>query len=149
MAHHAASADARVGTGIPELDDILHGGLVAGGAYLIRGGPGRGKTTLGMHFLATAPDDEPALFIGFQEAEPQLRANAAAIGLDLSRAHVLSLMPDEHFFAGAEGYDIFSAADVEAEPLADAVVEAVERTAPRRVFVDSITQLRFLSADVF
>ncbi|HEU0035134.1 MAG TPA: ATPase domain-containing protein [Kofleriaceae bacterium] len=37
----------RVSTGIPGLDTLLGGGLVAGGVYLVMGRPGTGKTTLG------------------------------------------------------------------------------------------------------
>ena len=37
----------RISTGVPGLDVLLGGGLVAGGVYLIMGRPGTGKTTLG------------------------------------------------------------------------------------------------------
>jgi circadian clock protein KaiC len=37
----------RTPTGIPGLDAVLRGGLVAGGTYLVMGRPGTGKTTLG------------------------------------------------------------------------------------------------------
>src|SRR5690606_7573888 len=94
-------------------------------------------------------DRRPTLFIGFQEGEEQLKANAGTLGIDVSGINFLSLAPDEHFFADAESYDIFSAADVEAEPLAAAVTESVERVAPKRVFIDSMTQLRYLSPDPF
>lgn len=139
----------RVSTGVDGLDEILHGGPIARSATLIRGGPGQGKTTLGLHFLAASADKEAPLFIGFQESEEQLRANAASVGLDVSGIRFLSLAPDEHFFTEQQGYDVFAAPDVEQEPLVEAVVEAVTRHAPTRVFVDSLTQLRFLSADVF
>lgn len=38
---------ARLPTGVPGLDTVLGGGIVAGDAYLVRGAPGSGKTTLG------------------------------------------------------------------------------------------------------
>jgi circadian clock protein KaiC len=139
----------RVTTGVSGLDEVLGGGLIKQRAYLARGGPGRGKTTLGLHFLAAAGLDEAALFIGFQEPEEQIKANAAAIGVDTSRIAFLNLTPDEQFFTEQQGYDVFSAADVEQEPLAEAIVQAVEQHRPQRVFVDSLTQLRFLSADAF
>lgn len=138
----------RISTGVAGLDEVLDGGLIARTAYLVRGGPGQGKTTLGLHFL-TASETESALLIGFQEPEEQLRANAASVGLDVSRVNVLSLAPDEEFFTQQQGYDVFAAADVEQAPLAEAVVAAVERHKPTRVFVDSLTQLRFLSTDLF
>jgi circadian clock protein KaiC len=139
----------RLNTGVGGLDDILGGGLIARRSYLVRGGPGQGKTTLGLHFLAAADAGAPTLFIGFQEPEEQLRPNAAAIGIDVTGITFLSLAPDERFFVEQQGYDVFSAADVEQEPLANVIVQAVERHAPQRVFIDSLTQLRFLSADIF
>ena len=38
-------------TGIPELDNILGGGLTRDRVYLVEGTPGSGKTTLAMQFL--------------------------------------------------------------------------------------------------
>jgi circadian clock protein KaiC len=47
---HASTPDAaprgRVRTGVPRLDDVLHGGLARGGMYAIVGPPGGGKTVL-------------------------------------------------------------------------------------------------------
>lgn len=139
----------RLSTGIEELDNILSGGLIKGASYLIRGGPGQGKTTLGLHFLSSATGQGKALFIGFQEPEEQLRTNAESVGIDVSNISFLSLAPDEHFFTEQQGYDVFAAADVEQEPLAESVVSAVERLSPTHVFVDSMTQLRFLASDLY
>ncbi len=139
----------RLSTGVPGLDQVLHGGLISQAAYLVRGGPGRGKTTLGLHFLYAGSADENSLFIGFQESDQQLRDNARAIGLDVSNITFLNLSPDEEFFTRQEHYDVFSAAEVEQAPLSESIVEAVNRLQPKRVFVDSLTQLRFLTADVF
>ena len=41
------SGPARLPTGVAGLDAVLGGGVVAGDAYLVRGAPGTGKTTLG------------------------------------------------------------------------------------------------------
>ncbi len=38
-------------TGIPGLDEITHGGLPVGRPTLVCGGPGSGKTLLGISFL--------------------------------------------------------------------------------------------------
>lgn len=138
----------RVSTGTAGLDEILSGGLLARRRYLVRGGPGLGKTTLGLNFLTAGADGESSLFIGFQEPEDELRANAASIGIDTSGVNFLSLAPTEEFFTGAEAYDVFAASDVEQAPMINAVVTAVEQTRPTRVFIDSLTQLRFVSADL-
>ncbi|TDX24796.1 circadian clock protein KaiC [Modicisalibacter xianhensis] len=143
------SCQQRLSTGVEGVDDILGGGLIENRSYLVRGGPGTGKTTLGLHFLTAADQGEPVLFIGFQEPEAQVEANARAVGLDVTSINFLSLIPDEHFFTEQQGYDIFASADVEQEPLVEAIVQAVTEHAPKRVFVDSLTQLRFLSADAY
>jgi len=143
----------RLSTGVAGLDEILDGGLIPGRFYLVRGGPGQGKTTLGLHFV-TAPvagenDNAGALFVTFQESVDQIRANAASQGIDCADVNFLNLGPDESFFAEGGDYDVFSAADVERDPLTSKIVEAVEQQQPARVFVDSMTQLRFISADAF
>ena len=137
----------RVSSGVPGLDQVLDGGLIARRGYLLRGGPGLGKTTIGLSFLLAAEEEERTLFIGFQEPEAELQANAARVGLDTRRIEFLSLAPSEEFFTGAETYDVFAASDVEQAPMIDTVVEAVERIQPQRVFIDSLTHLRLMSAD--
>ncbi|MDZ4874624.1 MAG: hypothetical protein CLLPBCKN_004020 [Chroococcidiopsis cubana SAG 39.79] len=44
----------RMSTGISGLDEVLHGGLIPVRAYLVRGGSGAGKTTLGLSFWLKA-----------------------------------------------------------------------------------------------
>lgn len=137
-----------VSTGIGGLDEILQGGLVARRSYLVRGGPGAGKTIFGFHFV-TAEGGEPALWITMGEPPKQLKANAAALGFDLSSVHFLDLSPGPEFFAQVEAYDIFAPAEVEREPTTQQIVEVVESVNPRRVFIDSMTQFRYLSSDPF
>ena len=38
---------ARIETGVPGFDEILNGGLLSGGVYIVEGAPGCGKTILG------------------------------------------------------------------------------------------------------
>jgi circadian clock protein KaiC len=136
--------------GVAGLDEVLHGGLVPQRAYLVRGGPGTGKTTLGLHFLLTgAADGESTLLITLESNEAQLREDAAAQGLDLADVTVLDLSPTREFFAENQSYDIFSPADVERDPTTQQIVQTVQERRPTRVFVDAITTLRYLSPDAF
>jgi circadian clock protein KaiC len=65
--------EGRVSTGVPELDRMLDGGLLAGSATLLAGPSGSGKTTLGLQFaLDGVRNGEPSLCINFQENPTQL-----------------------------------------------------------------------------
>ena len=140
----------RVSTGISGLDEILHGGLIPAQAYLIRGGPGTGKTTLGLHFLsAGVVRGEQSLFITLGEPEAQLRRNAQSLGLDLNGVNFLDLSPSSEFFIKVQTYDIFSPAEVEREPITQKIIEQVHSLQPQRIFLDAITQFRYLSTDAF
>jgi circadian clock protein KaiC len=140
----------RRSTGLPGLDEVLHGGMIPERAYLVRGGPGTGKTTLGLHFLmAGVAGGEKALLITLESSESQLRADAAAQGLDLEGITFLDLSPTREFFAESRSYDIFSAADVERDPTTRLIVDTVTQLRPERVFVDAVTTLRYLAPDGF
>ncbi len=144
------AAPTRASTGIPGLDEVLDGGLIPQRSYLVRGGPGTGKTTLGLHFLAAgASRGESVLFISLTESEEVVRQNAAAMGLDLTGVAFLDLSPTADYFVEAESYDLFSPADVEREPVTQGIVARVRELTPRRVFVDSMSQLRYLARDAF
>lgn len=140
----------RISTGIPNLDEILSGGLIAHQAYLIKGQPGSGKTTLGFHFLnAGAAVGEQTLFISFSESEDRLRRNAELIGLNLDSVEFLDLSPSADFFTADQTYDIFSPAEVDKAPITQKIIDAINEIQPERVFLDAITQFRFLASDEF
>jgi circadian clock protein KaiC len=135
----------RVATGVPGLDDVLDGGLPDDRAYMLRGGPGSGKTILGEHFL-TAEDDDTALFVSLEESERDLRANAASVGSDLADVVVLDYSPDAEEFADGGSYDVFAPGD-RGESLSEGIKAAVDEHAPDRVFVDPLTRLRQFAPD--
>lgn len=140
----------RISTGIQGLDEILLGGLLPGHSYMLRGGPGTGKTTIGLQFLLEgARNAEPVLFISLEESENQIRSTAQNLGFDISDVAFLDLSPTSEFFTQAQSYDIFSSAEVEREPLTQSIVEEVRRIKPKRVFLDPLTQFRYLSSDNF
>jgi circadian clock protein KaiC len=138
----------RACTGVAGLDEILNGGLITGRAYLVRGGPGSGKTTMGMHFLHEGMrGGQKMLFITMGESEAQLRESGKQMDVDLSKVVFLDLSPDPSFFSQSQTYDVFSPADVEREPTTRQIIELVEKTKPNRVFLDAVTHLRYLSPD--
>ncbi len=140
----------RLSTGIAGLDEILYGGLIPNRAYLVRGGPGAGKTTLGLHFLAAGVNaDEKSLYITMGEPASQIRINAEYLGFDAQNIEFLDLSPTSDFFTEIQTYDLFSPAEVEREPTTQKIIETVEKLKPNRVFLDAMTQFRYLSNDPF
>ncbi len=64
--------------GVAGLDAMLGGGLPEASVTLLAGGPGAGKTMLGLaHLAAGASRGEPGLWLGFRESRSQLLAMAA------------------------------------------------------------------------
>ena len=140
----------RLSTGIPGLDEILEGGLIPARAYLLRGGPGTGKTTVGLHFLTGGdPRAEKPLLITMGEPEEQIRKNGKTIGFDLGGVTFLDLSPSSAFFTEVQSYDIFAPAEVEREPTTQQIIAQVDVLKPQRVFVDAMTQFRYLASDAF
>ena len=140
----------RLSTGIEGLDQILHGGLVAGRVYLVHGQSGTGKTTLGFHFLA-AGDPKPGsnLLITFDQPENHLRSDARTLGLSIDHAVVLDLTPTPETFSAMQSYDIFSPAEIEREPMTAEIAKAIRDTHVQRIFVDGFDHFRQLATDAF
>ncbi len=133
-------------TGIEGLDEALGGGLLPRRTYLIRGGPGTGKTTLGMHVLAATPREGPSLCVTLAEPAEQIQRDAAIRGIDVSRVHFLDLSPSAQSFERGEGlYTIFQPDEVEGNALYERLLETLRDVAPRRVLLDGVTHLRHLA----
>ncbi len=78
---------AKAPTYIGGLDDILYGGLPVGRTTMVSGGPGCGKSIMGMQFIFNgAQHGQPGMFISFEEPVTAIRQNAATIGIDFPAA---------------------------------------------------------------
>ena len=94
----------RISTGIAGLDRMLENkGFYKGSSILVSGGPGTGKTSIGVQFaLAATARGERCLYFAFEESEPQLVRNMRSIGLDLQKPidkkqlSVVSVRPTTH-----------------------------------------------------
>lgn len=70
----------RVKTGIVGLDEMLNGGIPAGHQVFLCGGPGTGKTTLGLEFLYRgAKMGERGLFLSLEEEPDSILRNVQAV----------------------------------------------------------------------
>lgn len=66
-------------TGIPGLDTATRGGLPVGGGVLLFGGPGSGKTIMGLQILARATEQgDGGVFVSFEESVAQIQRDAGS-----------------------------------------------------------------------
>ena len=82
--HKTVRELAKVASNIAGFDEILYGGLPEGRTTLIEGGPGSGKSVLGLEFLYRgALVGQPGIFVTFEERADAIRLNAGTLGWDL------------------------------------------------------------------
>src|SRR5688500_6457635 len=70
----------RIGTGVPELDRVLGGGLVPASLVLVGGEPGVGKSTLLLSALRAMGEERRVLLVTGEEAPAQVRPRAERLG---------------------------------------------------------------------
>jgi circadian clock protein KaiC len=72
-------------SGIQGLDEITHGGLPRGRTTIVCGGPGCGKTMLGIEFLVRGALEfnEPGVIMAFEETPQDMARNVASLGFDI------------------------------------------------------------------
>jgi DNA repair protein RadA/Sms len=92
LAEVDASSAPRIGTGIPELDRVLGGGLVPGSVILLAGEPGIGKSTLALQ-LAAGLAPQPVLYVSGEESPEQIRLRADRLP---KLPESLAVLPETH-----------------------------------------------------
>jgi circadian clock protein KaiC len=136
----------RTGTGLPGLDEILHGGLPAGRSYLLRGTSGAGKTTFGLRFLLEgARGDERCLLMSNTETPAELDALSRSHGWDLAGVFVAEW--ENPSATAGEEYTVFSPAEVELEATLSKLFAEIEHKNPQRLVIDSLGAIRMLAHD--
>jgi len=136
----------RSGTGIAGLDDILNGGLIPNRLYLVDGNPGAGKTTLSLQFLLEGVRlRETCLYITLSETKEELIAGAESHGWKLDGIEIIELLAEEKDLDGDSQVTMYHPSEVELNETTRKVLEAVQRTNPRRVVFDSLSEMRLLA----
>ena len=141
-----AASPEKAELGVAGLDDIITGGLVRGRLFLLEGSPGTGKTTIATQFLmAGAAAGEPSLYITLSETEDELRAGAASHGWDLKGVDIFELVPPESLLDEEQQQSLLYSSDLELGETTKRIFEAFERVKPRRVVLDSLSEIRLLA----
>jgi len=137
-----------VSTGVPGLDQILRGGLPRSRSYLIQGGPGAGKTTLGLQFLMEGVRrGERALYVTLSETPDELHSIAVSHGWSLDGITVHQLSTSEEILQHERRNTLFHPAEVELNETVTRVMKLVDSVAPSRIVFDSLSEMRLLAGE--
>lgn len=142
----SGTSDVLVATGIEGLDDVLGGGLTPNRVYLIEGDPGSGKTTLALNCLMEGVRmGEPVIYVTLSETRAELEAVAEAHGWSLVGITIVELIADEGELEPDNQYAMFEHSEMELGLTTKAILAQVEAVKPRRVVVDSLSEMRLLA----
>ncbi len=138
----------RCGTGIPELDHILNGGLPRGHLFLLEGEPGTGKTTLGLQFLLDGvAQGEAVMYVTLSESQRELEGVAQSHNWSLDKVKLLEYTAREDLLRPEDQYSAFHPSEIELQDTMERLMSELDRLRPQRVVLDSLSEIRLLSRD--
>ncbi|HIE32123.1 MAG TPA: hypothetical protein EYP67_07085, partial [Methanosarcinales archaeon] len=101
-----AVSNRKISLGVGGIDQMMNGGVFEGDSTLVAGGPGTGKTLLGLQFIHEgAVHGEKGLIISFEESPPEILRNVRHFGVDFEsmgdmvkiiHPYTADMIPDEH-----------------------------------------------------
>lgn len=141
----------KLSSGISGLDTMLDGGYPSGRVILVLGEPGTGKTILCSQFLSvSSKQEEKSMFVGMNEPKSRFIEEMKGLGIDFDKLESAGRF---HYVDATEVRRIPDQAKVGRIPvggrelglvnLIDTIEEAIERVSPKRIVVDSISDLIF------
>ncbi|MFX0169551.1 MAG: ATPase domain-containing protein [Candidatus Hodarchaeota archaeon] len=146
-------------SGIPGLDDALHGGFPTGSVILVSGGPGTGKSILMNQFLVKGATEykEPGVLVSMEESLDSTNRNMRQFGWDLKDLVTKGLLAlvdaspmiqndrvvlrPEHPVLGREEFSM--------ESLLSLIHREIRKIKAKRVAIDSISTLTLQHKDLF
>jgi circadian clock protein KaiC len=137
----------RASTGVAGLDGILGGGLARNRLHLLEGSPGTGKTTIALQFLmAGAKAGEAGIYVSLAETEHELRDGARSHGWTIPPlVEVFELVPPESVLDPDQHQSLLYSSDLELGETIKRIFEAIDRLKPKRVVIDSLSEIRLLA----
>jgi len=122
-------AQKRLSIGIPELDEMLGGGIPEGDSLLIAGSSGTGKSLLATQFIAAGlRQGEPGIVAVFEERPEEYEARAGSFGLDLSTP----------MKQGSLKVIYIRPLDLSVDEAMQEILDAIKETGATRLVIDSL-----------
>jgi len=132
------SSNIRIGSGIPELDQMCGGGFFRDSVILVSGATGTGKTLLGTQFMGGGvKQEEKCLLFAFEESQEQMFRNATGWGVDFETMEAKGLLQ-------------LACRYPEAASLEDHLIKMkgiIDEFQPDRVAIDSLSALERVSTE--
>src|SRR5580693_6033545 len=128
-------------SGIQGLDEITHGGLPRGRTTIVCGGPGCGKTMLGIEFLVRGAleFDEPGVLMAFEETPEDIARNVASLGFDIQDLAASKKLALDYI--SVDPSEIAETGDYDLEGLFIRLQDAVDSIGAKRVMFDTVEAL--------
>jgi circadian clock protein KaiC len=130
----------RLSSGIPELDQLLGGGIVEGDSVLLAGPSGTGKSVLATQFIAEGlRKREGAIIVVFEERPAEYSKRAGTIGLDFEEPRESGLLEILYL----------RPLDLSVDETMQEILDAVKRTHAKRLVIDSLVGFEMALAPGF
>jgi circadian clock protein KaiC len=126
----AAQKRERLSTGVPGMDEMINGGVIAGDAVMLTGPAGSGKSTFATQFMAAGlAKGETGVIALFEEYPEEY----------LARANIRNPDVGKMISAGKLELIYLRPLDLSVDETLAAILEAVERLKAKRVVIDSLS----------
>ena len=117
-----------------------------GGVYLVEGGSGTGKTTLGMQFLLDGvAKGETVLFVSLAQPLGTIERIVTSHGWSMDQIVVRGFTPKELMKGHRDRQDVFLPEEVELLDFTERVESLIGDLQPDRIVFDSLTMLQILA----
>ncbi|MCX6694740.1 MAG: AAA family ATPase [Candidatus Altiarchaeota archaeon] len=131
-----------VKTGIPGLDEILGGGFIPKTSFLVTGGPGTGKSILGLQFIIEGARkfNEPGVYITVEESVEEIRFYAKRLGWkieDLEEKGLVTIIEQP----------VMEQSMVRSLVSIDYVEKVIKQRNAKRIVLDSLTLFNYMYGD--
>jgi circadian clock protein KaiC len=130
----------RQATGVPGMDEMIGGGIIAGDAVLLTGPAGSGKSTVATQFMVAGLEKgETGVIAVFEEYPEEYIARASERNPDVAKM----------IKAGKLEIIYLRPLDLSVDEALFSILEAVERLGARRVVIDSLSGFEVALAPTF